>query len=363
MKKIGFISILGMRGQWYLTQNFMRALQDEHELFLLARPFGVRDGTFLGNIDDFGIKTKVVYSSTYALNPEIVAKWVKDNKLDIVFYNEEYDWRLVEAAKQNGAKVITYLDYFTENDIPKFQTYDRIIACAEHAYNIFVQKKVHTIVEFINWGVDTDLFKPTEGIQKATFFHSAGWGGINWRKCSPDILKIFDSLRSDGYDFTMCFHSQTAKHQYDKESQEALDRRVADGSLEVVWGSIPHPGLYHKGHINLAPSRLEGLGLFLYEGLACGMPTITTDAPPMNQPVEHEKNGLLVKTIGQHYRKDPYFFPEYDIDMISLREAMITLGSDSNRIASMSAEARAGIEKAYSYEIFAQNVRNSIKSL
>ena len=361
-KKIGFISIVGERGQFHVTKNFMRALQDEHDLFLIARPFSVRDGTFLGNIDDFGIKTKVAYSPKYALNPETVSKWVKDNQLDIVFYNEEYDWRLVEAAKLNGAKVVTYLDYFTEKDIPKFQIYDKIIACAKHAYDVFIKSGAKNI-EFMNWGVDTELFKPTENIQKATFFHSAGWGGINWRKCSPDILKVFDSLRSDGYDFTMYFHSQTAKHQYDKEAQDALDRRVNDGSLEVHWGSVAHPGLYHKGHINIAPSRLEGLGLFLYEGLACGMPTITTDAPPMNQPVQHEKNGLLVKTVGQHYRKDPYFFPEYDIDMISLREAMVTLGSDRNLFTSMSVEAREGIENAYSFEIFAQNVRNSINSL
>ena len=360
--KIGFISLLGMRGQWYVTKNFMSALQNEHELFLLARPFNVRDGTFIGNIDDYQIKAKTIYSPTYALNPEIVSKWVKENKLDIVFFNEEYDWRLVEAAKNSGAKVITYLDYFTAESIPKFQIYDKIIACARHAYDVFINAGAKNI-EFINWGVDTELFKPTEGLQKATFFHSAGWGGINWRKCSPEILKTFNELRSEGHNFTMFFHSQTAKHQYDKEAQTALDRRVADGSLEVHWGSVAHPGLCHKGHINLALSKLEGLGLFLYEGLACGMPTITTDAPPMNQPVENGKNGLLIKTTGYHYRKDPYFFPEYEIDVTSLKNSMVILGSDSNLITRMSREAREAIEKTYSYELFANNVRNIINSL
>jgi len=354
--KIGFLSIVGFRGQWHVTQNFMRALQDEHELFLLARPFSVRDGTFLGNADSFGLKTQVKYSPTYALSPDIISQWIDENALDCVFYNEEYDWTLVEAAKKKNVKVVTYLDYFTAAELPKFKLYDKILVCAKHAYDVFVQNSIPN-VEFFNWGVDTEAFKPTPDEGKTTFFHSAGWGGINWRKCSPQILKAFDELRSEGHDFTLTFHSQTAKTQYDTESQEILNRRVADGSLEEHWGSVPHPGLYHRGKVNIALSKLEGLGLFLYEGLACGMPTITTDAAPMNQPVQHGRNGLLVKTIGAHRRKDPYYFPEYDISVQSLKEAMISIISDPMKVSDMAAEARRGIERDYSYEQFAKRVK------
>ena len=288
--RIGFISILGERGQWHVTKNFMRALQYEHELFLFARPFTVRDGVFLGNIDKYFLKTETKYSSTYQLTPESVSRWVEDNKLDIVFYNEEYNWSLVEAAVAKGAKVITYLDYFTSEDIPKFKIYDKIIVCAKHAYDVFNSAGAKNI-EFFNWGVDTEFFKPIEVREKATFFHSAGWGGINWRKCSPDVLRTFDKIRSENFDFTLFFHSQTAKNNYPPDCQKVLDRREADGSLKAYFGSVSHPGLYEKGQINVAPSILEGLGLFLYEGLSCGMPTITTDASPMNQPVHHDKNG------------------------------------------------------------------------
>lgn len=360
--KIGFITILGERGQWHVTKQFIRALQSEHELFLLARPFTVRDGTFLGNIDDYFKNINAKYSPTYALNPAVVESWVKDNKLDVVFYNEELNWSLVAAAIKAGAKAVTYLDYFTAKERTNFNMYTKVIACAKHAYDEFVKFGAKNI-EFIEWGVDDELFKPTPELSKTTFFHSAGWGGVNWRKCSPDILKIFDELRQDGYPFTMTFHSQTQKRYYEPAAQEALDRRVADGSLTVSWGSIPHPGLYHTGHINVAPSKLEGLGLFLYEGLSCGMPTITTDAPPMNQAVEHEKNGLLVRTLGFHYRKDPYFFPEFDIDLKQLKDAMITLGTNTDLIASMSAEARKGILETHSYEKFAENVRRIFREI
>jgi len=52
--------------------------------------------------------------------------------------------------------------------------------------------------------------------------------------------------------------------------------------------------LYKEGDIYLAPSRKEGLGLPIYEAMACGFPVITTDAPPMNEVVTDER--LLVKT-------------------------------------------------------------------
>jgi glycosyltransferase involved in cell wall biosynthesis len=41
--------------------------------------------------------------------------------------------------------------------------------------------------------------------------------------------------------------------------------------------------LYDEGDVFLAPSRFEGLGFGLMESQACGMPLITTNAPPMNE--------------------------------------------------------------------------------
>lgn len=355
--KIGFISILGERGQWHVTKNFMRALQDEHELFLLGRPFGVRDGVFIGNINDYDIKTAVKLSPTYNLSPDVVKEWVISNNLEVVVFNEELNWSLVDAAKESGAKVVTYLDYFTAQTLSLFTKYDLIIACAQHAYDLFMSKGFCNI-KYVDWGVDTDLFNDNinRSNTQSTFFHSAGWGGVNWRKCSPDILRSFDELRQKGRNYTLFFHSQTGKCQYPEDCQRIIEKYVADGSMQVYFGSVPHPGLYHKGKINVAPSILEGLGLFLPEGLACGMPTITTDAPPMNQWVKMSKNGLLIGTKGSHYRTDPYFFPEWEIDTKMLTEAMDILGSDPESASRMAAEARKGILEVNSFELFKKNV-------
>jgi glycosyltransferase involved in cell wall biosynthesis len=42
------------------------------------------------------------------------------------------------------------------------------------------------------------------------------------------------------------------------------------------------------------PSRYEGFGLPLLEGMAAGTPVISTDIPVVNEIVDHERNGLLI---------------------------------------------------------------------
>ncbi len=55
-----------------------------------------------------------------------------------------------------------------------------------------------------------------------------------------------------------------------------------------------HLRLFASCDVCLGPSRWEGLGLFLYEAVAFGMPQITNDSPPMNEVVRDGVNGILV---------------------------------------------------------------------
>ena len=56
--------------------------------------------------------------------------------------------------------------------------------------------------------------------------------------------------------------------------------------------------LYRNGKIYVAPSRREGLGLPILEAMACGLPVITTNAPPMNEWFPKDYS-LLVKVQCQ----------------------------------------------------------------
>ena len=70
-----------------------------------------------------------------------------------------------------------------------------------------------------------------------------------------------------------------------------------DPRIELVVDDMEtseHLKLFASCDVCLGPSRWEGLGLFLYEAIAFGMPQITNDSPPMNEVVRDGVNGLLV---------------------------------------------------------------------
>ena len=74
----------------------------------------------------------------------------------------------------------------------------------------------------------------------------------------------------------------------------------ADPRIDLVIDDMPtdeHLRLFASCDVCLGPSRWEGLGLFLYEAIAFGMPQITNDSPPMNEVVADGVNGLLVGDV------------------------------------------------------------------
>ncbi|MEK9726197.1 MAG: hypothetical protein VW405_22285, partial [Rhodospirillaceae bacterium] len=51
---------------------------------------------------------------TFAVPPERLAAWVRDNELDVVDFNEEHDGDLVRAVRSAGARAATWLDFYTD---------------------------------------------------------------------------------------------------------------------------------------------------------------------------------------------------------------------------------------------------------
>lgn len=339
--KIGIITTTNESGHSYVSLGFAKALKDDFDISVLST-LGVKDNTYGAKIwQDFRVNLLPCSYLSLGSYWSEVKEWIEKEKIDTVLLNEWYDWDLAQRIKDEGVKVVCYVDWFSKDHIHFYENLcDATIVSAEHAFEVFLG---HKNSNFVPWGIDTELFKPKQG-KKSLFFHSAGWGGINNRKCTPAIIKAFYKLWKERDDVTMYLHTQ--KPWFNGVTVDRIKEMRGKG-LRVKVGHVSHPGLYHKGKVYVGPSKLEGLGLYLPEALACGLPVITTDKPPMNQFVGEER-GWLIDAVDEKQRDDGYYFPEYEIDEEQLYETMKSI-ADNQDVSDKSKKAREFIEKNHDF--------------
>ena len=353
---VGFVTIWFERGQAYVTKIIRDVVAREHETFIFARTGNVYGQPKLETNGFWDVSHLTTYDE-YKIPHEALGQWIQDNQLDVVIFNEEYDWGLVQFAKSTGVKVLTYLDYYKEDWKRSMSLYDAVLCSTLRTYNLV---KDYCNAHYISWAVDSDLFQPQESDEKFTFFHNAGWLGINYRKMTPAAILAFDAISRHFPDITLLVHAQAP---LDKLPAEVV--RIVKENPRITYHvvTVPAPGLYHKGRILLFPSKLEGLGLPLMEAFACGLPAIATAAPPMNEFVKDGYNGLLVRVAKKVTRQDNIAFPEEIIDVNDLAAKMAKLASEPELIKEMRENAREYTETALNTDRLATRVNSVLSDL
>jgi len=327
--RIGFVSLWFERGQAYVTHMLRDVLATRgHECFVFARTGAVYGKSKLRS-DGFWAVPGLTLYPTYQIRHDTLQGWIDYRELDWVIFNEEYDWGLVRAAWSTGVRVATYLDYYKDDWRDNMALYDLVLCSTQRSYKM---ARLFCNARYVGWAVDSNLFRPQPDKAEFTFFHNAGWLGLNYRKMTPAAI-----LAAHLADADMLVHSQTPLNKLPRATQ-----RIVRQSERIVYveGTVPAPGLYHKGEVLVFPSKLEGLGLPLVEALACGMPVIATDAPPMNEFVADGANGLLVRVASWEHRRDGIAFPEAIVDVDDLRDKMLMCRNDPELVATMAVKAR-----------------------
>jgi len=123
-----------------------------------------------------------------------------------------------------------------------------------------------------------------------------------------------------------------------------MSRLVKEKRLRVITETVPAPGLYHLGDVYVYPSRLDGIGLTVPEALACGLPVITCDQPPMNEFV-NSSNGRLVPVQRLYPRRDGYYWVQCEIDEGMLCREMQYFVDDPTRVLDLKRSARVYAEE------------------
>jgi len=188
----------------------MEILARKHNVFIYARAgemqakgnpiwdlpnvtWGLRlDGPFLGGTN--GISRFHFY------------KWLKDNCINIVFFNEQQDISIVKEISGLGFTTGSYIDFYTNATVSDFCIYDFLICNTKRHYSVF---KWHRNCLFLQWGANIDIFKPETSrplsMDHIIFFHNAGMGNTSSIRKGTDLLvQAFQHVSGKAKLFRIC---------------------------------------------------------------------------------------------------------------------------------------------------------------
>lgn len=337
-KRIGIVTTWFERGAAYVSRQYQSLLDDEHEVFIFARggeSYAKGDAKWDAPNVTWANHCRIPVATS--MNIKEFLRWIKSNKLDIVFFNEQHWWPAVLAANEAGVVTGSYVDYYTETTVPFFGIYDFLVCNTERHFSVF---KHHPQAAYIPWGTDVDLFTPHSAElvdpEYVSFFHS---GGVSpHRKGCDAVLEAF--LRLSG-PCKLVIHAQRNLKEHFPLLAEQILALEASGRLICHEKTVSAPGLFHLGDVYVYPTRLEGIGLTIMEAAACGLPVIVTDTGPMNEFISEGENGSLVKVDSFKQRKDNYYWPQAFCNIDDLVKKMQWYVDHKDDIKTMKERARA----------------------
>ncbi len=338
--RIGLVTAWFERGAAYVSRQYRDLLSEHHEVFVFARGQGLT-GKGDPRWDDPLV--------TWAVKPHLgqeteidrgqFHRWVQSSQLDVVIFNEQRWWLPVLWCREWGLKTGAYVDYYTERTSPFFDAYDFLICHTRRHQEAF---DWHDQAFYLPWGTDIDLFRPQKRSpvepRATTFFHSVGFSPE--RKGTDTLLEAFSSLPETS---KLVIHTQIDLKAALPGHAALIEHLGLQGRLRIVGKTVSAPGLYHLGDVYVYPTRLEGIGLTIAEALACGLPTIVPDHPPMNEFVDSD-SCTRVPIDRLYARPDGYYWPQCRVPVDSLRAAMMRYVDDKERLSELSDLARRHAE-------------------
>lgn len=280
----GIIGYLTARGLGTMTHDLRVQLGIQHQLVPVDHGWGYVPEWATGN---------EIYLDQLNVQREDLEIWKEVFGIDtVVSIETSYGDNTFKWAKELGMKTILIVMWESFN--PHMQAYrdvDVYIAPSFKAYQeIPFDNKI-----FLPYPVDTDLFKFKQRNGPAKLFvHNAGSGGMNGRKGTFETLIAFLAAKISCPDIRLLVRSQ-------KPIEEIVPELNTDGMAGVTFeGPMEfREDLYQEGDVLIYPSKYDGHALVSLEGMASGMPVITTDAPPMNEYWRPGERELLVKVVKE----------------------------------------------------------------
>ncbi len=351
--RVGVVSKWFNRGQPVVGRQIRTALDElGHETFVLARPkkdFGPRPGAL--DRDDVWDQPGITESAAYEITGDEYERWVSDNEIEAVFCDQNYQFAELASLRRRGVRTIgrfVWEHFASEHVDGASEAYDVVYSLTHAEQERYAEMGMET--PYVQWGCHPELLEVAREVREAADPAAPGreaeeaggtvvfvfpGGFLGRRKPLEPVLEAF--CRTGDERLRLLVKAQVERTQ----AKPAIEAAKRDSRIVVEVGDKPtreHLREMASCDVCLAPARWEGLGLPLYEAIAFGMPAITNDAPPMNEPIQDGVNGLLVESHQVGTARSGIAALDPDVD--ALRAAIERLADDDTR-----AELAAGTRR------------------
>jgi 1,2-diacylglycerol 3-alpha-glucosyltransferase len=337
--RVGLVTKWFNRGQPVVARQLRSALDElGHETYVLARPKKER-GPMKGRLqrDDVWDQPRVDEASAYDVTAAEYSSWVERRGIEAILCDQNYQFAELAGLRRRGVLTIGRFvwEHFTAEDVAgaraAFDVVYSFTRCEQERY-----RSLGLETPYVPWGIHPELLavEPARRADGAVLLTFPG-GFVGHRKPIEPVVAAFMRTRDERLRLLV-------KAQVERKGGAAAARAAAasDPRIEFMLSDQPtgeHLREFASADVCLAPARWEGLGLPLFEATAFGMPVITNDIPPLNEVIEHERNGLLVRSYPNGTAKSG--IPAYDPDLDEMAAAIERLADDGER-ARLAAGAR-----------------------
>lgn len=340
--RVGIVTKWFNRGQAFVSRYIRDAFEAlGHETFILARPTKAK-GPMAAHVDrtDVWDQPGVTEASEWEVPYREYERWVEENSLDVVHWDNCYQHEEIARLRAAGVRTVGRFvwEMFDPDDAgPAREAYDVLYSmtrCEQERY-----RELGIESPFVQWGIHGELLEvPVERADDGLVRFYFPGALLGPRKPHKEVVEAFRAAR--GENLRLVF-----KAQLERRMNYLAAAAEADPRIELVVDDMPtreHLALFASCDVCLGPSRWEGLGLFLYEAAAFGMPQITNDSPPMNEVVRDGFNGILVADRRDGSAESG--IPSMQPDVVALTAAIERLADPAER-ERLAAGARATREE------------------
>ena len=359
--KLGLVTAWGECGMGYLAKNWVYTF-DKHSSKINYQIYS-RSNKWLAPFRWKG-KNVVNGPDLMEINHSHFWDWINSFKPDVILFQDQNiygDTKMhheTQKLRKMGIKLINYPDWILRGDIEQYKgLYDINLSHVKRNHKWLVDAKVERPT-YIPWGVVTKNFPFIERKveDKIKFYINIGTGSL--RKGYQFIPDTLNKLKGNST-FERFFNPKYQDFSFLATSIENSESRVDKRFLRYFKN---HPncdlsfktadnnsgGLFNIGDVYIYPTTKEGVGLTITEAMCTGMPIVTSDYPTMNEWLDDNVEGRLIKI--SKIKKSSMPMDKVTIDTSHLADIILDYIKFPEKVREHSINARKRVEKDYNWD-------------